>query len=90
MIYDHTLYIISHDIETPQGQKSRGLKYFSCGKSLLSAASRIAFFKSNRLYYIFQTIHVYHTFSGLALFTDGLNKFSVCPQHLHRVVVVKS
>lgn len=44
-------------------------------ESHLSATSWNSLLFSNRIYYILQTVHVYHTFPGLALFTDGLNKF---------------
>lgn len=58
----------------PWGEESRGLR-FICDKPHVRAPSWNSLLFSNRIYYIFQTVHVYHTFPGMALFTDGLNKF---------------
>lgn len=77
------LYIISETSKPLAGggrkAEYRGLRVI-CGKSHLNAASWNGFLFSNWIYYIFQTVHIYHTSLGLDLFTDDL----------HRMVIVKS
>lgn len=74
MIQSHILVHYFRRCWNPSGETIWRVR-FIYDKSHLSAASWNSFLFSNWVYYIFQSVHVYHTFPGLALFTDGLNKF---------------